>query len=1024
MDSLAPPQGRRRRALSINNPSEGEQIARNGTLDTLENDLGLVKVQWNKVLSDKSNPLELALAFLDDTSVGLSHRYEEFNQLQERIASDLKAVVNEHSQAFNANVASYSQTVSALTDAQEMTSDIKRDLKAANDNITIRKGSLDELNEMSVHYAKTIENASLVEELLQISEKIEDSIRKEEYKNVQKLLDRGFVLLNMSDLRDIKLLQPIRHQLELQEHTLFQNMIEEVHNIIYSKKEFANVVSNILETVSIAQNGFTSLENYLYNISNIDISKQSIEINHKLEAFVTNLKQDPGYYQNIATISHEGEPSEYVRLYALLSSVKDINKLPNMLSILLDRCKEEVHILIQKCVDKVRFSHPTLLKLKTNPNNFNDFGLSINDLLSLIMRECFWEIFVKLLLAIQRHKAIFEIANSLQMTSGNPHQYRFNDIWKKMLDELDTLLSRYLFDGSLSQNDVPPTEKNGQQRKHTRQLFSLQDNLGDNSIAKEHVGELKSLLKDIFVGFTTSTNIDLDSVYIEDDFFEQEEPLLPPSVFNIKVILEPFLLFSKATATFISTELLNDSVQPPMAVFSNFMEARWLPALETTFTYLFQKKVQSNNPYALEKVGERRSVFKAATDFKILFQNVLYVLNTSNIYRGQFTEVVLSLLSRFSVYYSNIIENLIGRSKNKISKTKILSVWLKDDDLMKTEREFLLQDGSKGSLDSQTETSLLFKFCDQFYVKNKGINSSDLFNTLTLDASIYLTSTICWILSWLPDLEKPTEQSSEEQSTSTFEGDADEIRNHWALSEYGNLEALDKNLSLRLLSNKVSSLRLNKLVHEFIEMKYRLLSILRFDIRTRSIYRIGKFFQLTKIWNSDVGSIELDQNIGILLNELKTIENKLKEELPVEEKDKIFTGLDDVNTFAFIKGANSITVLNNNGIKRILRNINVLQHTLRNLYFKPAEITMGNAISFYTLAGSSEATLLNKIQSKELSFCSVEDLKTILRLQYSEELTRQVKRHGPNGNRTASNPVNKRYTEALAKIEQLEENAI
>ncbi|OXT09985.1 hypothetical protein B9K03_11870, partial [Rothia sp. Olga] len=68
----------------------------------------------------------------------------------------------------------------------------------------------------------------------------------------------------------MKQLAPIRQQIELQEHILFENIIQEIHNIIYSKNGLSKTDSNILKTISIFQNGFTSLENYLFNIANID----------------------------------------------------------------------------------------------------------------------------------------------------------------------------------------------------------------------------------------------------------------------------------------------------------------------------------------------------------------------------------------------------------------------------------------------------------------------------------------------------------------------------------------------------------------------------------------------------------------------------------------------------------------------------------------------------------------------------------------------------------------------------------
>lgn len=557
--------GRRARALSINSITEHQQNAMNTSLDNLQNDLSLINSQWNRTLTEKTNPLELALAFLDDTSVGLGHRYQEFNQLKSQIGAHLQDVVNEHSQVFNANVASYGKTVACITEAQENTSHLKRNLNLVNENITMQKGSLMELNESNMKFSRTISVLSSVEELLQLPEKVEDHIRNEEYKDVQKSLERGFQLLNNEELKNLKPLKPIRQQLELQEHVLFNNLIEELHNIIYSKKNTPDMDNDLLKTISITQNGFTSLENYLYNIANIDIMKHSHDINSKLDIFVQNIG-NPTTASIRTMLPANLEESEYYRIFHLLSLLHDINRLPTALSILINRSKEEIHNIILKSTEKVRKKNPTLIKMTMDIPIDNNLGLTVRDLSSMIMRECFWEIFIKLLFAMQAHRAIFESLKVIQTSSvgssSSPSTnaaYRIDKVWNKLLDEILRLLSRYLNNPALSvtNNNIPTNNKRNRSgsrsaapalpKRENPQIFNLQDNIDDGSAARNHAGELKALLKDIFPGFAVSSNMDLESIYIKDESFEQEESLLPPSVFNMKVILEPFLLFSEAS---------------------------------------------------------------------------------------------------------------------------------------------------------------------------------------------------------------------------------------------------------------------------------------------------------------------------------------------------------------------------------------------------------------------------------------------------------------------------------------------
>ena len=1004
----------RNRALSINSLSATQQLARDSSLDTLQNDLTLIRSQWSKVLTDASNPLELALAFLDDTSVGLGHRYHDFTQLRERIGLHLKEVVNEHSQAFNANVASYSKTVSSLTAAQDKITGIKKNMTDINTKVTMDKGSLKDLNDDSLRLTNMIESLSCIEELLQIPERIDECFRREDFRGVQKLLERGFVLTNTPTLRGLRALQPVCQQLSLQEHTLFQNLIEELHSIVYSKTGSIDLENNILNSINTSKKGFSTLENYLYNIVNIDLMKQSDDLSSSLEKFIDNVRNPSFHHQNMLSSNLHSE-SEYARILGLLVLIRDINKLPAAISILVDRAKEEFHSIILRSTENVRTKYLTLIKMTNSYPSEMTFGLSVRDQLSSIMQECFWEIFMKLLVAIQRHRAIYESIVSLQpATQSSRNAYPFDKVWVALFQEIETFILRYLNNPALQR-----MKGNKQRIKlHPREkkeeiLFEFENNVeGDNSRIQEHVGELQSLLKDIFLGFNASSNYTLDSIYIEDTTFEQEESLIPPSVFNIKILLEPFLLFSQTASNLIPPGML-DKATPSMLYFTNFMENKFHKMVELTFNYMYMDKVESNNPYAVENISENRNVFKTAVEFQSLFNNMLYILNIANVYRPQMIELPLGLLKRFYDYYARVFQLLLGPTSGTINK-KIMTMWSENENLTKYERAIL--EGDESVLDK--ESAEMFKPCRQFYKRGKGLSEDDMFNALTLETVIYFANTLYWILDWLQPMKKVIDTSSGEHDVSRM--DANALRDRWSFFEYSDFEREEQRPNLRILLDNTNSAKFDMILDGFSSLKFQLLSLLRFDVRSRCIYFIGRLFQTTDVWNLEVSSIELNQNIAQLISELRTTESKLKQQLPAGEKDKIFMGMDTVNNHAFISGATSIDVINENGVKKMLRNINVLQHTSRNLYHEPSKVSMSNAVAFYTLVGSTEINFFQKIESGDVSFLTPTELKIALRLSFSEDLQRQANRHSAaSSTNGVVKPMNRRYNSAFKKLEAL-----
>lgn len=1009
MSHLAVPNGRRR-GLSVNSISNAQKKAMNNALDNLQDDLTHVESQWNRILTAKSNPLELALAFLDDTSVGLGHRYENFRQLKTRIGYDLKEAVNEHFQVLNTTVASYGIAVESITNAQDNISQLKRQLEDVNQNITKKKGMLKELNEDAMIQSEMVEILSSIESLLHLPEKIEELIRNFEYKEAQRLLARGFLIANTHNLWSLSSLQILKQQLELQEHVLFNTLIEEIHSIIYSKTGLQNTNEDMLTDVGLTLEGFTSLENYIYNVVNVDVIKQSKIMGNRLTEFLKFLKT-AGY----KVPGNMEKADGFERLFSLLSIVNDINKLPNALSILTNRAKEEFHNIILKCTEEVRMNHPSLFKIAGNVKVSSDFGISAKDAVSVVIRRCFFRIFVKLLIAAQGHRAVFETVRVLLPTTTASTIYRFDLVWPKLLEEIESFVSRYLKNPAITANSgakYRSTAAPVAPKKVSSPLFSLQSNIQDSSTAIDHTNELKTLLKDIFPGIEISTSAQLESIYVEEETFEQEDSLIPPSVFNMKVLLEPYLIFCQSASNLIPPELTDRSI-PSIKFFVDYMEKTIFPKIEVTFAHLFVTKIESVNPYSLELEGNKY-ICKSATDFRSLLYKLMYVMNTTHIFRRRICNLLLELLEKFLNYNSNLFSTIFGTALVNIRK-RIITTWLEDQNIMNLERKALNGDDSVDS----TEAKALMDHCPNFFQKEKGLQKEDILNTMTVDAVSHFLSTIFWILSWLPDLKKLVKSKLE--SDEAF--DAEGLRNTWSFFEPTDLTNMDKLATPKLSMDLETAKKFDGIVAAFVSLKNKLLTSIRFDIRARCIYHIGGLFQNTEVWDSDVESVELDEYISFLLRDLNMLENKYKQQFSQEILESVFIGVDKVNNLAFQRGMHSIHIINKNGIKKVLKNISVLQHSCRNLLSDPMKIDMSDALNLYSLCGSDESTLFEQIDSGHLAFCSHKDLKTILKLQFSEELKKQLKRNSANPKRINSMPLNsKRYHEALMRLEKLHQS--
>lgn len=84
-----------------------------------------IKYDWPQMLRDDANPIEIAVALLDDTSVGLAHRLGDFERLKNETESALKYVASEKHQLFHSTINSYNTLLATMKESQKDSAEIK-----------------------------------------------------------------------------------------------------------------------------------------------------------------------------------------------------------------------------------------------------------------------------------------------------------------------------------------------------------------------------------------------------------------------------------------------------------------------------------------------------------------------------------------------------------------------------------------------------------------------------------------------------------------------------------------------------------------------------------------------------------------------------------------------------------------------------------------------------------------------------------------------------------------------------------
>ncbi|SCU93396.1 LAFA_0F16182g1_1 [Lachancea sp. 'fantastica'] len=1009
MNSLNVPT-QRKRALSVNNATNREKQAMNDALDNLESDLVLISSTWNRIITPETNPLELALAFLDDTSVGLGHRHEEFKRLSSQLGNDLQQAVNEHYQAFNANIASYEQTVELISESQKLVGATKDNVVDSIANFGDTETQLEELNESSQRLNKMLEVLDAVEQIITIPDSVDELIKQKSYLQAKDTLVRAFSMASQYDIWKIPALQTTKQLLESQKHTLFETLIEDINDLVYSKRLSLSPRYEV-KPPQLKDGVYDNMETFLVNSIDLDIEEQSMALSAEFNSFLDNLKGASSKSQSeLKGFSSQGSAHE--RLHAILILLNDMDELHPALLSISGRAKEEIHNIISQATDTVRLKHPSLIKFSASLEDEGDFGFPGQEVVSLFLQNVFWEIFSKLLSAIQGHRVIYEVSRALQPSSVVVEHYRLKEIWNKALDEVHQLLVSYTMDPKiqgLPMNKLSKSQSTHQQNGLKKPLlYSIQNNLDDKSSTRNHANDLRDLLKEMFPGFSAASSLELKSIYLEEEAFELDETLVPARVFNMAFILESLLLFLEGSSIAIPLNLMS-STEAPISFFSRFMNNEYLPQLDLTLTYLFKKKVEALNPYALENQAEGQPVFKAAVVFKDLFHQVLRLLNTSYGYNAKVVNVVLKLLDRFCSYYQRLLVKLLGGSANPMLDKKINSVWAENTRLKDLTNQIF-----KGELTyAREESAELLRACPEFYRDGKNLKKQDLFNSITVDTMASFLSTVGDITEWLLQLRKLSKAAEADENE--IEPGTNALRSEWSLFGISFAENAVNYRGVKLLLNDHAAERFDNAYDKLKSIECRLWSSLRYDARARCIYYVTKFLRESS-WCPATAGVDLDASISALTAELTTMESRLRELITPRQKELIFEGIYETLNDVLIIGARGLVALNHNGVKKMSKNINILQHACRSIFSSPENVSMAPALEYYALCASSESIVIQRANSGDLKQFSLEDIKNILRLQLSEELQRQTKRQS-GMTRAPSMSANKRLSDAFSRLQ-------
>ncbi|KAI9719019.1 MAG: hypothetical protein M1828_006395 [Chrysothrix sp. TS-e1954] len=572
----------------------------------IEEVLAYIKREWSFMLENNCVPVHVASQLLDESSLGLANRYDEFQQTQNQLQNALRAIVNEHHQGFNSSIGTFHQIQASIQASHDRIRNLKDELVQAKSNLSTANPEWTRLIGSSQNYSSMLDDLTTIEQIQEAPEKLEASISEKRFLTAVELLQDSLRLIRRPEMEDINALSDITVYISNQEHSLTDILIEELHNHLYLKSPYCEDrwLNYTTSEGTSARDG--PLADYHPLVKFLDELDASISI-PMTEDSSRNPETDSFHYIRVVTES-------LARLGRLDEAVDSIEeRLPIELFKVVERSNNEVNQRYPSATRKAAARARTSLILE-DPLKRKDQSAILHDLLEAL--------YAKFEAIAESHRVFHDVVAGVSTrdgstSGGNQRLTRgFKGLWQLYQSEMRSLLHDYLSTGggaSQRSGQALTGESNifryqrERNKKCNFKLSSVDTSSGSTSISsdiKHHREELVNTFEKFVPGLVSLTSASNSStshmtaatssgqILSADSTAAGHKLLVLPSVFNIGVLLPPSVLFLNRLKAIVPPS--SDIVVSTLSSFLNdFLINVFHPQLEETLIdYCSQSFIQ------------------------------------------------------------------------------------------------------------------------------------------------------------------------------------------------------------------------------------------------------------------------------------------------------------------------------------------------------------------------------------------------------------------------------------------------
>uniref|UniRef100_A0A2C9LZQ8 Exocyst complex component Sec8 n=1 Tax=Biomphalaria glabrata TaxID=6526 RepID=A0A2C9LZQ8_BIOGL len=836
----------------------------------------------------------------------------------------------------------------SINESRDKIRKIKEDLNSCKTLLHFKRDELRKLWKDGVEHKAVLSMLEQVEQIKEVQDKMNTYIANKHYLHATDMIVQAVAMLE-GPLYGVDALRELKSDLINIKERMHETLIEELSKQIYERS---------LPSSSLQRGSQMRLSRKDASVWGWSDGLDSPRRAPKLEGSEMSSSKI-SYYEVKENLNSNPQDNLENFIAILTESLFALHKLPDGVERLKLSMKGSLNKLINTATQQIAESSGQQLDSMVNHVQ----PKYLNELLKLIFEQARY--------VAKTHQIflnnVFRLTTSVSAdheSSGMPllsHVlYDIKDVWSEIQARLQILLSQYL--------DVRNTMSSRQQAPSgfdepsmdISQYFSKKRPAKPKKVslfrfdASQHAISVSSARQQI-------QQFEHDALGLSDNWHIVK--VCKPDAFNITAIYKPLRSFIVEVEEIMETsalqEFITDFVQNAFlgqvhAKVSENIEAATRVEEEEDGHKCFDALRNIIDEKTRRELGVPRPLLQSTVTVDSSIQELQDLMHDLPNYADQFLNMICNVLRDYKDKCNSAYRDIVQHGSDE--KRIISSMWAKDDDISR----FLRSLPSWRSLQPRQGKELDHTICSE--EEMRALNSKEaiiLISNLSTDESLIPQQEI------ITDVTQMRTVANVHESLEWFANRLDLFAD--SLTPQSSLAPLQEELPTELppISDKTLQ-SLKQLVQEFKDLAEICLLLLHLEVRVHCFYYLLPVAKQSN-YAGPIDDLDPDSNVLKLNKDLSGMEEMMTQSLQPKKFKYIFESLGYLVASILINSVQFLNKINENGIKKMCRNILAIQQNLTNITLT-RESDLDRARHFYELLYMNPDEVLNAVAEKGPQF--------------------------------------------------------